>query len=175
MKQIGLRKIGGVFALGCALLLAVAAVFAQQGGRGGDFGGPRGPRGERGFGGPGGRGEGLGAPFLRDLNLTDAQKAQIKQITDGLAESTKALREKLHAGHDGPPAFDGTFDEAAVRAAAQARANAQVELEVAHARAMSQIYNVLTAEQKAQVAQRRQEFEQKRREHEAQRGANPNN
>ena len=55
-------------------------------------------------------------------------------------------------------------DEAAVRAAAQARANVQVELEVARARMMSQIFAVLTAEQKAQLAAKRQQFEQRRSE-----------
>ena len=57
---------------------------------------------------------------------------------------------------------DGAFDEAAARAAAQARANVHVELDVAHARMMSQIYALLTAEQKAKLAELRQQFEQRR-------------
>lgn len=67
-------------------------------------------------------------------------------------------------GGGGP--LDGLkeFDEAAVRSAAQARAAAQVELEVARARAQSQVYAVLTAEQKAKLAELRQQFEQRRRE-----------
>lgn len=39
-----------------------------------------------------------------------------------------------------------------------------VELEVARARMMSQVYALLTAEQKAQIAERRQQFEQKRQQ-----------
>ena len=46
----------------------------------------------------------------------------------------------------------GAFDEAAVRSAAEARAKIQVELEVSHAKMMSQIFSVLTPEQKAQLA-----------------------
>ena len=60
------------------------------------------------------------------------------------------------------------FDEAAVRKAAQARAGIEVELEVAHARAMSQIFSVLTAEQKAKLAEIHQQMEQRRQEWESQ-------
>ena len=54
--------------------------------------------------------------------------------------------------------MSGTFDEAAVRAAAEARAKIQVELEVAHAKIMSQIAGVLTAEQKAQLAAKHEQM-----------------
>jgi protein CpxP len=113
--------------------------------------------------GPGGPGGVLG-PLARDLNLTDAQKEQIKQLEDKFMASTKDLHEQMRtAGGDPFDALkDGAFDEAAVRAAAQARANIQVELEVAHARLLSQVYALLTPEQKAQLAARRQQFEQER-------------
>ena len=166
--KLNLKKMSAYVALTVALLLTAVVGFSQQGrpqeGR---------PPHDRGFrGGPGPR-DGLG-PLARDLNLTDEQKAQIKRITDAAQESTKALREQLRALHgDGPEALkDGAFDEAAVRAAAQARANVQVELEVAHARTMSQVFAVLTPEQKAQLAAKRQEYEQRRREREAQRQEN---
>ncbi len=57
------------------------------------------------------------------------------------------------------------------RAAAQARANAQVEREVAQARMMFEMYNVLTAEQKAQLQAARQQREQRRQEFRTRRGA----
>ncbi|HKG12334.1 MAG TPA: Spy/CpxP family protein refolding chaperone, partial [Pyrinomonadaceae bacterium] len=99
----------------------------------------------------------------RALNLTDAQKAQVKQIEDALRESTKSLHEQLANSGGGPlDGFRDGFDEASVRSAAQARAAVHVELEVAHARAMSQIYSLLTAEQKAKLAELRQQFEQHR-------------
>ena len=148
------------------------AGFAQQGPPPGGFGGG-GPRG----GGDRGRGpRGGGLPFLRDLNLTDAQKAQIKQITDSFEASTKELRERLDALHESERASaptDGTFNEAAVRAAAQERASVMVELDVARARMASQVFAVLTAEQKAQVAARRQEMEQRRQEFKQKRAGNP--
>jgi Spy/CpxP family protein refolding chaperone len=52
--------------------------------------------------------------------------------------------------------MSGNFDEAAFRSAAEARAKLQVEMEVQHAKMMSQVANILTAEQRAQLAERRQ-------------------
>lgn len=174
MKLTGRKSIGLIATLvGAMLMLAAVVGFAQGGPQEGPP--PGGPRGERGFGprGPGGPGGPI--PFLRDLNLTDAQKAQVKQIVDNFAASTKELHEKMRTLGGGPEDVlkDGSFDEAAVRAAAQARASIAVELEVAHARMLSQIYAVLTPEQKAKLAERRQQFEQRRKEREAERGAGP--
>jgi Spy/CpxP family protein refolding chaperone len=173
MKLTGRKKIGLVATLvGVMLILAAVVGFAQSGPQEGP---PRGgPRGERGFG-PRGGGPGGPIPFLRDLNLTDAQKAQVKQLVDNFEASTKELHEKMRSlrGGEMDALKDGSFDEAAVRSAAQARASIEVELEVARARMMSQVYAVLTAEQKAKLAERRQQFEQRRNERESERGAKP--
>jgi protein CpxP len=146
--------IGGALAFAAAFVLAVAGLaHAQDGGPGGPP-----PGGPGRHGGPGG---GLG-PLARELNLTDAQKAQIKQIEDSFRDSTKSLHEQMFKTGGGP--LDGltdNFDEAAARAAAQSRASIQVELEVAHARMMSQIYALLTADQKAKVAELKQRFAQR--------------
>ena len=97
---------------------------------------------------------------LRDLNLTDDQKAQIKKITDSFQESDKALFDQLRILRQSEPdPMSGTFDEAAVRATAEARAKIQIELEVSHAKMLSQIAGVLTVDQKAQLAAKRQQFE----------------
>jgi protein CpxP len=154
-------RIGGALVFVVALAMAVVGFAQQGGGQRHGFGGP--PRGGGPeHGGPHGGGGGLG-PLERDLNLTDAQKAQVKQIRDSFEESTKSLREQLFNAGGGPfdELKDGAFDETAVRAAAQARANIQVELEVARARMMSQVYALLTAEQKAKLAERRQQFERR--------------
>lgn len=164
--RVNRKRLSAATVIAAALLLMMAVVGFSQGPPGGRPGGP-----ERGFhGGPGGPPrDGLG-PLARDLNLTDDQKAQIKKINESFEESTKALREQMRTLHEnGPDPLSGAaFDEAAVRAAAQARANVQVEMEVAHARMMSQIFAVLTPEQKTQLAAKRQEFEQRHREREAQ-------
>jgi periplasmic protein CpxP/Spy len=134
-----------------AMLLFAAVVFSQE---------PRGPRGPQGPHGPRERFRhgpgGPGGPFA-DLNLSETQQAQIQRINESYRESEQSLREQLrtlHQSQSDPMA--GEFNEAAFRSAAEARAKIQVELEVSHARMMSEIAGVLTAEQKAKLAERRQ-------------------
>jgi Spy/CpxP family protein refolding chaperone len=123
----------------------------------------QGLQGRQGSGGPppdGFRGRpgprnGLG-PIARELNLTDEQKAQIKKIEDSFAANNKELHEQMRSLHESEidPLTTTTFDEASVRAAAEARAKIDVELQVSRARMMSQIAAVLTADQRAQLAAR---------------------
>jgi protein CpxP len=176
MQLTRTRKIVGGLALAGTMALSGIVGFAQQGttqgqdgkqhaGRhGGGRGEHKGGRGMRGFG-----------RFGANLNLTDAQKAQLEQISARYRESAKALRGQ-RGGDERRGGFDafngGTFNEAEVRTAAQARANAHVEMEVQRARMMSEMYNVLTAEQKAQLATERQQREQKRQERRNRRNAN---
>ena len=161
---------GGVL----AAIVALAGVIglAQQQGPEGQGQQERGwHRGGKGRGMRGGGG--FGGRMFESLNLTDAQKEQMKQIAERYHESFRAQRQEGRGERRG--GFDalkgGTFNEAAVRAAAQARANAQVEMEVARARMMHEMYSVLTAEQKAQLAAERQQREQKRQERRARRQA----
>ena len=150
--KLNWKKSSVIIAVAGALLLTVAAVAFSHGHR---HQGP--PRGD-GFRGERGPRDGLGP--LRDLNLTADQKTQIKKITDSFEEGNKALFDQMRAlrGSEPDPA-SGNFDEAAVRAAAEARAKIQVEIEVSHAKMMSQIAGLLTAEQKTQLAAKRQQFE----------------
>jgi protein CpxP len=135
-----------------ALIVMTAAVVVSQGPSG-----PQGPPQREGFRRGGGQRGGL--PMLRDLNLSEEQKTQIKKIMDSEAASTKELHEKLRTLHESEPEpFSGTFDEPAVRASAEARAKIDVELQVSHARTMSQVVALLTAEQKAQLQARRPQF-----------------
>jgi len=170
-------KIISGLALAGILLLAGIVGFAQQPTTQGQNGQERGER-HGGRGGDkerGGREGGFEGRFFEKLNLTDAQKEQMKQIAARYHESAKANRqqgrgERRDGGFD--PFNGGTFNEAAVRAAAQARANERVEMEVARAHMMFEMYNVLTPEQKAQLAAERQQHEQKRQEWRSRRGTN---
>ena len=174
MKLSGSKKIimGGALALVVALAGIIG--FAQQ------QGGPAGQGGQerhRRDGGEGFRG-GFGGRLFGSLNLSDAQKEQMKQIAERYHQSFKAKRGEGRGERRGErrgfdPLSGGTFDEAAVRAAAQARANEMVEMEVARAHMMFEMYNVLTPEQKAQLATERQQREQKRQEWRSRRQANP--
>jgi Spy/CpxP family protein refolding chaperone len=153
--------VGGL-ALAATFALTGVAAVAQQQQEPAQGGGGQG-RGERPWGPEGGAGRRGGGRFER-LNLTDAQREQMRQIEERYRETFRAQRESAR-GRDGrafDPLAGGVFDEAAVRAAAQARANAQVEREVAQARMTFELYNVLTAEQKAQLASERREREQRR-------------
>ena len=113
----------------------------------------------------GNRGEGLrrGGKFARhgrggemrlfaQLNLTDAQKEQIKQIHQRFGENSKAQREQLRASG---AQLDQTQRE-------QLRA----QRKAAHEQLQAEILNILTAEQKTQLEQlreqRRQQFEQRK-------------
>jgi Spy/CpxP family protein refolding chaperone len=147
MKLQG-QKLSVVAAIAGVLLMITSVVFSQQGPPpGGGFRGGQGP------GGPVG-------PFERELNLTDDQKAQIKKIADSFRESEKTLRDQLRTLHESEPVpASETFDEAAIRAAAEARAKIQVELEVSRAKMMFQITSLLTPEQRTQLAAKRKEFE----------------
>jgi Spy/CpxP family protein refolding chaperone len=180
MKLIGTKKIIGGLALGASLMLTGIVGFAQTDVQQGQDGQGRAERRERG-GGKGRHGmrggmRGFGGHFAEKLNLTDAQKEQMKQIAARYRESGKALRQGRREGRNGGEfgsMTDGTFNEAAVRAAAQARANASVEREVMRARMMSEMFAVLTPEQKAQLAAQRQQWEQKRQEWRSRSKANP--
>src|SRR5437868_4739252 len=124
------RIISGL-ALAGALLLAGIVGFAQQPttpGQGRSGGDRQGRMGREGSGFEGGG-------LFESLNLTDAQKQQMQQISARYHETFKAARNKQGRGGErgergGESSIfnGGTFDEAAVRAAAQARANAQVEM-----------------------------------------------
>ena len=148
--KLNLKRFSAAAAIAGALVLMTAAVVFSQDPPQRPDGPPGPPHGPFGHGprGPGGLGP------LAGLNLTDAQKEQIKQIHESFAEQTKALRDQMRTLHQGQGDPLSNFDETAVRSAAEARAKVQVEMEVAHAKMMSQVANVLTAEQRAQMAER---------------------
>ena len=180
MRFKGTRKFVGGLALAAGFALAgVAGVVAQEQQQGpGDNGRaerPWGPHGGPGKGGRGGRfggGRAAEGPFGR-LNLSDAQREQLRQIAERYRAAERARHQSARGQQRGgfDPFAGGAFDEAAVRAAAQSRANEQVEREVARARMMYEMYNVLTPEQRAQLAAERQQREQRRQQFRTRRGA----
>ena len=158
--KLNWKKSAIVGGIGAIVLAATAVVVLPQNPPprpDGPPGPPRGGFGHRGPGGPGGPGE-FGP--LAGLNLTDAQKEQVKKIHESFDESTKALREQMRDLHDNDTAdpLSGNFDEATFRSTAEARAKIQVEMEVQHAKMMSQVASILTAEQKAQLADRHEQM-----------------
>ena len=151
--KLNLKTLTLAIASVAALVIMTAAVVVSQGPQGSQ-GEPPGPGFRR---GPGPR-DGV-LPMLRDLNLTEDQKAQIKKIMESEMGTTKELHDSLRSLHESEPEpFSTNFDEAAVRVAAEARAKIDVELQVAHARTMSQVAAVLTAEQRQQLSARKPQF-----------------
>lgn len=126
-------------------------IFAQKGGQEGKHGfGKRGHRGGHGF-------------FLRGLDLTDEQKAQVKQIMEASKEKTKAVREQLKANHQKLDELtaNGAFDEAQVTAIANSQGALQAQMIVEKERVKTQIFAILTDEQKAEAAQMKEQMKER--------------
>jgi Spy/CpxP family protein refolding chaperone len=139
------------FLIVTAILLAVAAglsasVYAQ---------GPR-----HGF-----RHGGMLRHMAKQLNLTEAQQTQIKSImADGRAK-TKPLMQQLRQNEQAQnAAVNGTFDETQARAFANKQAQIMSDLTVERQRTKSQIYSVLTPDQRQKALQLMQQHEQRRQE-----------
>lgn len=115
--------------------------FAMQQGGGH---GPRGPHG------PGGEDR-----LFDRLNLSDAQKQQIKALRDKQRTDAEQYHEQLRSTHEQMRALveAAAFDETAVRALAAQEAQIATELHVVEARTGNAIFNTLTAEQKTKLAE----------------------
>lgn len=119
-------------------------------------------------GGKHGRG---GMRAFGQLNLTDAQKEQLRQIAERYRESNKTLREQLRANRES----NNTAQ----------REQLFAQFKEAHQKMRAEMLNVLTAEQRTQLEQfkeqrkqlreqRRQLFEQRRKQREAQQAPSVN-
>jgi Spy/CpxP family protein refolding chaperone len=159
------RTILAMTILVAAALLAGAAGLASAGpgpGRhGGDGFGPGGPGGK---GGPGGGPFGLG-PATRELELTVAQREQLREIAEqqwesGLKAAVEAARtahEALRAAVENPAAT-----EEQLRAAASATAAPDANLAVAHHKLYLAARSILTTEQQALLQRLQAERDQRR-------------
>jgi Spy/CpxP family protein refolding chaperone len=186
------KVISGI--VGAAALVAVAGttlVQAQaqgtpapqerQAGPGGGPGGPggfgHGRFGRRGPGGPMGE-----FGLLRGLDLTEDQRAQVRQVMQSHRDEFRAVGERLRAAQRAQQdAVTATpFDEQAVRARAAEVAAAQADEAVLRAKVHSDVFAVLTPEQQAKAAelkaqreQRRQQFRQQMQQRRQQRATQP--
>ena len=100
-----------------------------------------------------------------ELNLTDAQQAQIKTILETETAKMQPLRQQLRQNRLAQTgSVSPSFDEAQVRAFANKQAQLMADLTVERERTKSQIYAVLTPEQR-QKAQALLAEHQERRQH----------
>lgn len=84
------------------------------------------------------------------LDLSDDQREQIDALREAERRATEPYRRQLRESREAIHALTRSepFDEGAVRRLARSKADASVELQVAHARTRSQINALLTAEQR---------------------------
>jgi Spy/CpxP family protein refolding chaperone len=185
-----MRKLGKIKTLTIASLSAVALAapiaFAQstttttqdiqqtsQGrsrgeGHGQGHGRRAGRGGGRGWGGHAGRGAGGGMHgMFKGITLTDDQKAKMKQISQSFRERTKSLHQELGAKRQElrQASEGGTFNEAIATQKLQESASLQAKLMGEQIKMRQEMQSVLTAEQKAQIEQKRAEMKAKRANH----------
>lgn len=168
-----------VCSLGLAALLVTPVLAQDPQGDGG-----KGPRGFR-HGGMG-MGRGFDGLPLRGLDLTDAQREQVRGIVSARQADFKALGERLRAARDAEHAAITRVpvDENEVRARATELAAVQADFAVLRARVHEQVYQVLTPEQQAKArtlqaerqqrrTQRIEEMKQRRQQRQQQKPAPP--
>jgi len=113
----------------------------------------------------------FGPRMMEKLDLTDAQRAQIKQIHESGKSTLKPLWQQEHQSHQAMMALitSGNFDQAKAQEIANQEAQIHAQLEVQHAQLAAQAYQVLTPEQKTKfnelLAQRHQRMEEHMKEH----------
>jgi Spy/CpxP family protein refolding chaperone len=91
--------------------------------------------------------------LVHKLDLTDAQQAQVKAIMAKEKPAVQPLVQQMFQGHAHlrQLAMSGAFDEARARELASQQAQTMTELTVQRARIDSELYQVLTTEQKAKL------------------------
>ena len=146
-----------IMGLGLALSLAGVAAAQQSGTEA-----PRHERGEGQRGGPGGRfGKGGQGLLLKDITLSDAQKAQLKQLHESQKTSMKANHEAMKKQFDEARAARQRGDTATARAIMERNRPA---MEAARAQELAAIRNILTADQRMQFDKNVAELKQREAE-----------
>lgn len=152
-----MKNTRSILLIGAAgLALAVGLAFAQsEGGHSGMHHG----------------GHMMGGPefgrILHQLNLTDDQKAQVKQIFQAEKANMKPLMQQEGQAHLQLMQLitSGNFDQGKATAIASQEAQTHIQLEVEHAKIGSQIYQLLSSDQKAKVADMIAKHQQRMQEH----------
>lgn len=153
-----LKRIQGI-ALAAVMALAVAVPFAIAQSK--EAGGSKGRHAEAREGMRGGHR--MGGAFFRNLDLTDAQKAQMKQIRESHSQTLRPLMEQIRAKRQEirQASQGGTFNEALVAQKLSEIAPLEAKLMGEQSRSHQEMLSVLTAEQKAKLEQLRDQQKSK--------------
>jgi periplasmic protein CpxP/Spy len=99
----------------------------------------------------GARGHMMGFPF-KQLELTDAQRTQVKEVMQKEHATMKPLMQQVHTMHQQLKQYsEGAYDDAKVQALVAQQAQTLVQLKVQETRIHSEIYQLLTADQQAKL------------------------
>ena len=121
-----------------------------------------------------GMGDGFGpspehiVAFMTDtLDLTDAQQAQAKAILDKEKPNFQTLMQQMADGHKQMRTLEEspTFDEATVRAQATKQAQTMTELIVTKARVKSELFAILTTDQRTKATKLMNRHEERMMHH----------
>ena len=104
--------------------------------------------------------------MFRGIELTEDQKARMKQISDSFRQRTQALHQELRSKRQDLRQANegGTFNEGLATQKLTETAALQAKLMGERFRMHQEMQSVLTAEQKAQIEQKRAEFKAKKGE-----------
>jgi periplasmic protein CpxP/Spy len=119
----------------------------------------------KGWGDRGGRSR-MHGMMLQGLNLTEDQKAKMKQIGQSFRERTQSLHQELRTKRQElrQASEGGTFNEALATQKLTESAGLQAKVMGEQFKMRQEMLAVLTSEQKAQLEQKRAEFKAKRAE-----------
>jgi protein CpxP len=109
--------------------------------------------------------EGHGWEF-HGLDLTDAQKSQMKDIMTKEKPTMKPLMQQMHTIHQQLRQYEqGNYDEAKVRALAAQQTQTMTEMTVQQTRIHSEMYQLLTPDQQAKMKERQAQREAHMQKH----------
>lgn len=134
-----------ILAVGAAFVVAQKVMHHASGGHGPGFGRMHG-----------------GGLMLGGLNLTDDQKAKVKEIMTASKTNFEPIKRSLRENHKKMEDLtaNGAFDEAQVQALATEQANLMAKMIVERERVKSQVFAILTDEQKAKAVQMKEQMKE---------------
>ena len=175
------------FGLGVGIItlgLAGADALAQntRGGPMAGRGGPGGPRGAwgQGRGGPGAMLGPMGFPgalpmLAERLNLTDAQRDQVRSIVESHRDEMRTLADRTFAARTAlrTVVVAEVVDEAAIRARSADLAAVEADAAVAHGRIHNEAWQILTPEQQDEARKLQTEMAERLAQHRERRSHQP--
>jgi protein CpxP len=107
----------------------------------------------------------MGFPF-KQLELTDAQRTQVKEVMQKEHSTMKPLMQQVHIMQQQLKQYsEGTYDDAKVQALVAQQAQTLVQLKVQETRIHSEIYQLLTSDQQAKLKEIEANHESRMQQH----------